>query len=259
MSSRSQTSPGSASSSRNPLISNQTVNPHAPITPSGLRESQTAHSSLEDIKSTALEDGEATRIGSVEDKDKAPSSSEASPNTYPTHISTDPAAEDDALDGRINRAGDLSERASEFTPLLQKPFEFLLSTSPHEGPCGHGTFSPRADSIRSGGSDYGFGGAPQVRGRPDSGEGRSMFSSLLDTVGMKNGSGGKKKMSTTSYLAEQHGIDTRTMYGTRKQYVHCCYTDALCLRYFPYYIPALAWIPQYRCEVNLLSMLPFSV
>lgn len=54
-----------------------------------------------------------------------------------------------------------------------------------------------------------------------------MFSSIFETVGMKNGSGGKKKISTTSYLAEQHGIDTRTMY-------------------FPYYIPALAWIPQYR-------------
>jgi hypothetical protein len=41
-----------------------------------------------------------------------------------------------------------------------------------------------------------------------------MYSSLLGTVGMKNGSGGKKKMSTTSYLAERHGIDTRTMYVT---------------------------------------------
>ena len=219
MTSRRPTSPGSASSSRNPSINSQAMNPHAPSTPSHLRESQTAHSSPEDTRGSALEDGEDTRISSVEDKDKAPCSSEASPNTYPTHLSTDPAAEDDALDGSTHEARDLTRRASESTPLLQKPFEFLLSTPPHEGPCGHGTFSPRADSIRSGDSDYGFGGSARARGRPDSGEGRSMFSSLFETVGMKNGSGGKKKMSTTSYLAERHGIDTRTMYGCRKQYV----------------------------------------
>lgn len=217
MTSRRPTSPGSASSSRNPSI-NQSVNQHAPATPSNLRESQTLSASPEDTSSGILEVKDDTRISSIEDKDKAPSSSEPSPNTYPTHLDIDLAAEDEVLEGRTHGAPNLTGKAvDETTSLLQKPFEFLLS-SPHAGPCGHGTFSPRADSIRSSDSDYGFGGASQPRGRPDSGEGRSMFSSMLETVGMKNGSGGKKKMSTTSYLAEQHGIDTRTMYDSPKEY-----------------------------------------
>ena len=39
-----------------------------------------------------------------------------------------------------------------------------------------------------------------------------MFGSLLENVGMNNG-GGKKKMSTTNWLAERHGITkTTSMY-----------------------------------------------
>jgi len=214
MTSRRPTSPGSGSSSRNPSIANQ----HAPSTPSNLRESQTISTSPESRRGSALEDREDRRITFAEGEDKPTSSSEPSPNTYPTHLDTDPAADDEALDGRTHGIPNLVGQAvDETTSLLRKPFEFLLNSPPHEGPCRHGTFSPRADSIRSGDSGYGYGGTPQARGRPDSGEGRSRFSSLLETVGMKNGSGGKKKMSTTSYLAEQHGIDTRTMYVAHQQ------------------------------------------
>jgi hypothetical protein len=209
---------------------------HAPVIPSNLRESQTISTSPEDThKSSAGEDGEGR---SSPFQDKVPSSSEPSPNTYPTHLDTDPAADDDALDGKTHGTRDLIGKAvDETTSLLQKPFEFLLS-SPHEGPCGHGTFSPRADSIRSADNDYDYGGT--ARPGRDSGEGsRRMFSSLLDTVGMKNGSGGKKKMSTTSYLAERHGIDTRTMY-------------------FTYYIPLLAWIPQLVVSISRSIGFPFT-
>jgi len=83
----------------------------------------------------------------------------------------------------------------------------------------------RGDSIRSGRSGYGFGGSSL--GRPGSGEGsQSKFGSFLVSVGMKNG--GKKKMSRTSFLAEQHGIKNTTS------------------MYFTYYIPFLAWVRQYR-------------
>jgi hypothetical protein len=85
---------------------------------------------------------------------------------------------------------------------------------PHAGPCDHGTFSPgiesRTGSIRSGHSGYGFGGP-----RPGSGSsGRGLLGNLMENMGMGNGGeNGKKKQSTTSYLAEQHGItNTRTMY-----------------------------------------------
>jgi hypothetical protein len=165
-------------------------------------------------------------VGSPEDTrrtpditvDAGPSSPETSPNTFPTHLDTDPGADDDALDGRTHGISDLGSRAvTETTALLKKPFEFILG-SPHAGPCNHGTFSPRlesrADSVKSGRS--GFGGSPPLSGRPESSEGRSsIFGNLLETMGVRNGSGGKKKMSTTSYLAEQHGItNTTTMYVT---------------------------------------------
>jgi hypothetical protein len=96
----------------------------------------------------------------------------------------------------------------ETTALLKKPYEFF-GLRPHQGPCTHGTFSPRpdSDSVRSGISGD---------GRPGSGSGegnQNIFGSFLETVGMKNGSPGKKKMSVTNYLAERHGIkNTTTMY-----------------------------------------------
>lgn len=162
---------------------NLSTTTHAPTTPSGLRESETI------------------AISPV-DEDNA-SSSHPSPNSDPTKlVDTDPAADDHAFDGRTHGTKDLARKVvDETTGLLQRPFEFLLS-SPHEGPCGHGTFSPKAASIRS--SDYGE--------SPRAGEGsRGRFSSLLETVGMNNG--GKKKLSTTSQLASQHGIkNTATMY-----------------------------------------------
>jgi hypothetical protein len=208
MSSRQPSSPRlSSSHSRNSSVASQSANQHAPMTPSGLREAHTIVGSPEDTQ-----DAPGIKV------DAAPSSSETSPNTFPAHLDTDPGADDDALDGRTHGFGDFGSRAvTETTALLKKPFEFVLGT-PHAGPCNHGTFSPRleprADSVKSGRS--GFGGLPPLSGRPDSPEGRpNMFGSFLDTVGVRNGSGGKKKMSTTNYLAEQHGItNTTTMYVT---------------------------------------------
>jgi hypothetical protein len=223
MTSRRPTSPGSASSSRNPSINTAT---HAPAVPSHLRESQTVSTSPEDTQKSSALEGREDRSSPFEDQ-AAPSSSEPSPNTYPVHLDTDPAADDDALNGRTHGTRDVIGKAvDETTSLLQKPFEFLLS-SPHEGPCGHGTFSPRADSVRSADNDYNYNFGRTARARPSSGEGsQGMFRGIMETVGMKNER--KKKMSTTSYLAERHGIDTRKMYACHNNISPCKYAD-LCV------------------------------
>ncbi|TVY33897.1 putative sulfate transporter [Lachnellula subtilissima] len=222
MSSRRPNTPPSAKHSRASSVISQSAQQHVPQIPSSLREAHTLSRSPEEI-------------GQGSGTDTAPSSSNPSPNTYPTHPDTDPAA-DDAVDAEHNGVGIAnfgSRVASETTALLKRPFELVVS-SPHAGPCNHGTFSPRLESrpesVMSGHSGYGFGGSVPRNTRETSGSSSSMFGSFLENVGMKTGSGSsnKKKMSTTSYLAEQHGIkNTRTMY-------------------FAYYIPFFAWIRQYR-------------
>ncbi|TVY68899.1 putative sulfate transporter [Lachnellula suecica] len=211
--------------SRTSSVISQSAQHHAPQVPSSLRE---AHSLARSPENTGDEAGSGPGT--------AGSSLNPSPHTHPTHPDTDPDHEDGAADGQTQGIGvsDFGNKVvSETTALLKKPFE-LVTSSPHAGPCNHGTFSPglqsRTDSIRSGYSGYGFGGSPPRTAREAGGSSSSRFGSLWETVGMKNGSGSssKKKMSTTSYLAEQYGItNTRTMY-------------------FSYYIPFFAWIRQYR-------------
>jgi hypothetical protein len=194
MSSNRPTNPPSPRSSRSTSVA------HAPTNPSSLRESHTIAGSPEEQRHASVPE------------EAGPSSTEPSPNTYPTH----PATELEE-DGGIAELG--SRAITETTALLKKPFEFIIS-SPHSGPCNHGTFSPRlesrAESVRSGQTGYSFGGSPNESDRPYSPDrGGSIFGSLMENIGMKNGSGErkKKKMSTTSYLAERHGItNTTSMY-----------------------------------------------
>lgn len=202
--SRRPTSPlhGSASSSRNPSVISQTQH-HAPITPSGLRESVTIARSPEDVR-----EGDDTHGG----RRTMPSSSEPSPNTYPTHLEHEPDVDEQSLDdGETHSIAELGSKAvTETTALLRKPFEFAIGTPAHNGPCNHGTFSPRlesrADSVRSGHSGFGFGGSPPRR----TGSGEESGGILGGMFGPRRST---KKMSTTSYLAERHGItNTRTMY-----------------------------------------------
>jgi hypothetical protein len=80
-----------------------------------------------------------------------------------------------------------------------------------------------------------------------------MFSSLFETVGMKNGSGGKKKMSTTSYLAERHGIDTRTMYGCRKTICFLAIMLMLCVSGISHIIFPL-WLGFLSTDVRLIPI-----
>lgn len=151
-------------------------------------------------------------------------SSETSPHTHPTHPHDEPENAADLNDeADVDKAGEgdssfTTRAVNETTSLLQKPYEFVTGRS-YAGSGNHGTFSPRLES-RSGSirSQDGFGGLLGVRGgnggsRPGSAEGsRSLIGSLMEGVGMKSGneSGGKKKMSTTSYLAERHGIKHNT-------------------------------------------------
>jgi hypothetical protein len=196
MSSRSP-DPSDSNSNRNRSINH----PHAPTTPSGLREAHTLSASPEEM-----------RHGMNVDGSTAPSSSNPSPLTSPIHPNNDPVEDDES------RFNGLEHRADgENTALLRKHFDFGGHPI-HEGPCDHGTFSPRLESrtgsMRSS-NDYGCGNA--LSSRPETGRGSSsIFGSLLGGVGMKNGPGpvGKKKMSTTRYLAERHGVkNTTTMYA----------------------------------------------
>ena len=60
-------------------------------------------------------------------------------------------------------------------------------------------------------SEDGFGGdVPRARQQAEGSKG--IFGSFIDPVGMRH-EGGKKKMSTTNWLAERHGItNTTSMY-----------------------------------------------
>ncbi|PBP28197.1 sulfate transporter, partial [Diplocarpon rosae] len=208
-------SPGSPllseSPSRNPSIISQTQQ-HAPTTPSGLRESVTLAHSPEYTREI-----EGIQI----DRMTGTSSSQLPPHTYPTPLDHEPGADEDGLDSRPQgRMETASQGATEITALLRKPFEYVTGTSGHNVPSDHGTFSPRLqsrpDSIESGSSGFGFGGSSPRR------TGSGVLGSIF--------SAGRpyKRVSTTSYLAERHGItNTRTMYLT-------------------YYVPFLAWIRQYR-------------
>lgn len=206
MSSRRPSSPLSPGHSRHASIASQLAQ-HAPIIPSTLRESHTIAGSPEDTRDLI---GESANM-------EGRSSTEPSPTSLPTHLEEEPDT-DLRLDGKAREGGEesfASRAVNETTSLLRKPFEFVTG-SPHAGPCNHGTFSPgvesRADSIRSGHSGVGFGILTRDE-RPSSAEGsRSLLGSMFDNFGVKSG-GGKKKMSTTNYLAERHGIkNTTTMY-----------------------------------------------
>ncbi|CAG8949219.1 hypothetical protein HYFRA_00004843 [Hymenoscyphus fraxineus] len=213
MSSRRSTS---SDSNRTPSIS-QAAQQHAPANPSGLREAYTLSQSPESIRDTGVSGG---RTGV--------SSANASPNIYPSHLDTDPAGDDEAESERAHGFAGLAGRpVGETTSLLRKPFEFSTNTA-HAGQCDHGTFSPSLES-RTGSitNDYGFGGSAPRDGPERAGSSSSMFGTILGGIGMRNGTG-KKRMSTTQYLAERHGVkNTTTMYVT-------------------YYIPFFAWIQQYR-------------
>ncbi|KAF8457592.1 sulfate transporter family-domain-containing protein [Kalaharituber pfeilii] len=100
----------------------------------------------------------------------------------------------------------------------------LLQNEPvHDGPCNHGTFSPRPQSPP--GSSPAF-GPPSFRGI----RGIEREGSIRSDSGRSWPLG---KSATTNYLAEQHGVRNPR------------------LTYWMYYIPCLSWIRQYKSRYLL--------
>lgn len=191
--------------SRTPSLRSQSATQFTPINPSGLRESYTLATSPENVRSLGSGDAANDEPGREREREV---NDEA---TGSEHLTRPDTATDDEEDGHSHGHTSLGGKiANETTALLKKPFE-LAANSAHPGPCNHGTFSPRtmsrADSTRS------FGGSPPNTGNGTAGgeEREGLFAGLLKTLGVRNGSVAKRKrVSTTSWLAEQHGITNTT-------------------------------------------------
>lgn len=199
----------SSTHSRSASVNSLTIHQHAPLTPSGLRETQTLSVSPDDTRDERAE----------------ASGSEISPGTSPAQVGGDhridsvpklptiTAEGEDSEDEdhkRRNEGGPAHENISllgqfgeevarETTSLLRKPIEFVTHHA-HSGPCNHGTFSPQPNSR-----------AASIKGNDgnnndSNGSGsRGIFGSIADSL-VGSGSNVAKKMSTTARLAEEHGI-----------------------------------------------------
>ena len=162
-------------------------------------------------------------------------SPQPSPRTRPVRHAADASGGSNDVGGLDLPEAGPSDSPSETTALLQKA---LSNTScNHAGPCTHGTFSPRpsspSPSDRSYGTDIGSSGDGSARPMPI-----PILDGLITSITGSRDSGNwrrslakkvrSKKMSTSSVLAERHGLtDTGSMY-------------------LAYYIPSIAWMSQYK-------------
>ncbi|KAK4151704.1 sulfate transporter family-domain-containing protein [Chaetomidium leptoderma] len=170
---------------------------HAPAHPSGLRQTYTASSS------SSVDEGPAP----------GPASS----------------ARDDATSAHRRVAGPSRQRSTESTALLGATLN--LREEAHEGPCDHGTFSPRPTSPTS--SLQGDSLSPSESEAETSLPG--LDGVLSDDSSRRRRSWKRrwaakmrsKKMSTSSALAEQHGVKDST------------------LMYLSYYLPVMVWAREY--------------
>ncbi|KAI0435833.1 putative sulfate transporter [Xylaria telfairii] len=198
---------------------------HAPSTPSGLRRSQTVSESVSESgpehhhHSTTDTPGREQGPPALRDPDSGSDASHSSstPRPRPRQRQRE----------HNNDNGDDSADAD--APPPHETTSLLHHERAHDGPCNHGTFSPRAASpplryvqieseraslLGSEGSAT-LGDAPSPPSRRDW---RRTITSMMKS----------KKMTTSSALAEQHGVeDSWSMY-------------------LSYYIPCLIWMRQYR-------------
>lgn len=175
-------------------------NPHAPANPSGLRQSYTAGS-----------------YGSVDSGN-----------------SSDRPMSPPSPDYRTKPGPSSRQRATENTSLLESALDFREHDHPHDGECNHGTFSPRPMSP-TGSSLLGGG---EYFTQSDS-ESEAATTPGLDDPAREHRRKSKswrkqwaarmrsKKMSTSSALAQRHGIEDSP------------------LMYLSYYLPALVWTKKY--------------
>ncbi|KXX79387.1 High affinity sulfate transporter 2 [Madurella mycetomatis] len=169
---------------------------HAPTNPSGLRQTYTASSH---------------------------DSTEGDP-----HPQSSPSPDrDDTARTHRHVAGPSTQRSTEATPLLGAALDFREQL--HEGPCNHGTFSPRPASPSSFQTD-------QLS--PSESESESVLpgiDGIMAGPSRKRKSWKKqwaakmrsKKMSTSSALAERHGVKDSA------------------LMYLSYYLPVMVWAREY--------------
>lgn len=209
--STSNTNSSSASSSRAASIRSQPGQQHAPITPSGLRESHSISQSSQETMGAPQKNGSSSSSTKAEqvhvEDENIQLKGESASKTAQTSQATGDIEEPDSADARTSLLGNMKSKvsgsATETTSLLRRPWEFVTGHA-HPGPCNHGTFSPqpgsRAPSFLGREGTNGFGGAyPGGSNSP-----RGVFDSS---------SGNAKRMTTTQWLAQSHGItDTRTMY-----------------------------------------------
>jgi hypothetical protein len=202
----------SSTHSRSASVNSLTIHQHAPLTPSGLRETQTLSVSPENTRDERAEASGSeispgtspTQVGRHHGIDSVPKlptitaeGEDSGDEDYKGHSEGGPAHENTSLLGQFGARAE--EVARETTSLLRRPIEFVTHHA-HPGPCNHGTFSPqpnsRAASIRSNDGNK----------KDSNGSGsRGIFGSIADGL-VGSGSNVAKKMSTTARLAEEHGI-----------------------------------------------------
>ncbi|POS83278.1 hypothetical protein EPUL_005712 [Erysiphe pulchra] len=221
---------------------------HAPTAPSGLRESEVISYSPDTSQSFTKD------VRGADDN---------SSSVLPPHSNSHSRQNSGSVGGDRNDRKDLKESNpypskddTETSALLQKePYELASVTSPSRhyksgafSPktipgLGYRTWSMRSDQSESDAS------IRLITGKVDSKDSgtRSRRGYFFRNTKGKNRASHSKKRSTTSYLAEQYGIEnTKSMYLT-------------------YYIPSLAWIWQYRWAyvkgdlVSALTMASFYV
>ncbi|KAK3935273.1 sulfate transporter 4.1 [Diplogelasinospora grovesii] len=177
-----------------------TTHGHAPANPSGLRQSYTPSD------------------GSAEDVAYSADSPPMSPPTQQAHL-TDDAISHQSLAGPCIQNQPTST-PTEYTTLLGRVLDFREHA--HDGPCNHGTFSPRPASPS---------GSFQIEGGSHADTELDGTSTLSRTKAWKQRWASRmksKKMSTSSALAERHGVkDTALMY-------------------LSYYLPVMVWAREYK-------------
>jgi hypothetical protein len=199
------TSPPSASSdssfSRPSPVRSPGILQHAPITPSALREAHTLSGSSEEPRSLESDGARG--------QNSAPSDAGASSGRHPAPVEMGNGTDGNSDTERTR--GPLASRrtvVNETTSLLRRPFE-IVNDPAHTGPCNHGTFSPRLESPE-GSILVHSENAPATYGEDGGDSSSSLLSSFFSKVGMKSQG---RKVTTTSRLAEAHGIkNTTSMY-----------------------------------------------
>ncbi|KAM7211868.1 putative sulfate transporter [Rhypophila decipiens] len=215
---------------------------HVPVHPSGLRQSFTA-ASYGSLDGTAAQQSRDSR------QEDSPPLSPRSPPALTGSNADVYAYSDLTVAGPSLQTPSTCthEAATESTALLGKTVIDFREQA-HEGPCNHGTFSPRPGSPTGSGAgallDYGF---PASHTDTESDSGSVEPPSIDGVLGGSGGGSGRdgknqrpkswkrqltarmksKKMSTSSALAQQHGVKDST------------------LMYLSYYMPVLVWAPEY--------------